>query len=126
MFTRHSFSVGRHMPGYVHAVLVGALVLTLHGCIVTRIGASDRTHREEAELRTLIRPEDSLDSIHEVLIKRGYPCPDQRSQEGYRSVTCNKDMDSIVFGCSWKILVNAIEAPTHERKLYIDGYQACH
>ena len=86
------------------ALLVGALLLMLNGCIVTRIGASDRAHREEAELRTLLHPEDSLNSIYAVLIKRGYPCADQ-TYEGHRSIACNKNMDSIVFGCSWKMSV---------------------
>jgi hypothetical protein len=125
MLGRHSCSVGHRMAKYVHAVLVCALVLTLNGCIVTRIGASERAHREQAELRTLIHPEDSFDSIYAVLIKRGYPCADQKSQEGYRTITCNKNMDSVVFGCSWKILVNIFETPALGRKLDIDAYQAC-
>jgi hypothetical protein len=70
------------MLGPTRAVLAGAFLGILGGCGVTGIGASDRAHREESAVRTLVHGEDSFESIYGTLTERGYQCADQRPLEG--------------------------------------------
>jgi hypothetical protein len=74
-------------------------------------GASDRAHREEAAVRTLVHHGDTSESIYETLTRRGYQCAVQVPLEGGRVVVCSKHMDLKLF-CSWSVHVEKVKTDT--------------